>query len=258
MTEATEAPAKTTRAKTQTTTGVPAIYAAIAAIQKDIPTLQKNGVGPSSQGGYKFLSVDDVLHAIKPLFDTHGVIVSPELVKDEFWVSTANAKDNERVPRSNISARVTYRFRFIAVSDGSHLDTVVIGEGTDTQDKAVRKATTSAWKIALIQTFALITGEIDPDGLDGGAANNEAGATSNPQANRALSPKATAATPAGPSPVAALRNAIKEAAAARGIDGAGYIKLGNEKFAPKDQSEWTANQSNLTDLLKAIEAGETA
>lgn len=152
---------------TEAISKVPAIYSALAKVQASVPTLQKNGVGPSTQGGYKFLAVDDVLAAIRPLLVENGIVVVPNLADKGFHYNTAQLKDNERVARESIQAWVEYSFEFISTEDGSSVFTRVIGEGIDTQDKAIRKATTSAWKIALIQTFALITGEPDPDSKDG-------------------------------------------------------------------------------------------
>jgi hypothetical protein len=241
-----------------------AIHIAIHAIQKAMGPLAKNGVGPQTQGGYKFLAVDDVLAAVKPLLDEHGVIVLPALVDSQFETISAIAKDNERVPKVNTFARLTYDFRFIAIEDGSELVTTVIGEGSDTQDKAVRKATTSAWKIALIQTFALITGEPDPDGSDGGYANNVAEPSAGPtQAQRAVSkakgaaPAATPKNAASAADITAAREAVKTAWAevhgkSEGYSPQGYMPLGNKLLAPK----WSNSASELAKLEAAIRAGE--
>jgi hypothetical protein len=236
-----------------------AIHAAIHAIQKNVPTLAKNGVGPATQGGYKFLAVDDVLGAVKPLLDEHGVIVFPSLVNADFEVIEALRKDNERVPRINTFARLTYDFTFVAVEDGSTLVTRVIGEGADTQDKAVRKATTSAWKIALIQTFALITGEVDPDAQDGGRENNDAAPTAESKGQRTVN--AAKASPARPNNTA-LENAKQGVRDAwKQIHGDdvdyqdnGYMALGNKTFTGR----WASSVDNLNDLTKRILNGEVA
>lgn len=232
-------------------TTVPAIYGALLDIQREVPTLQKNGVGPSTQGGYKFLAVDDVLSAVRPLLDKHGVIVSPKLLDHGFHYNTALAKDNERVPRENVQAWVKYEFTFIAAVDGSQLSTVVIGEGTDTQDKAVRKSTTSAWKIALIQTFALITGEPDPDGSDGGRANNEA----------EPSKPAPAAVQRANTPPAAAADSSSELSQVRAelgklLNMKEVVIKGNEFFDTKQQSDWTGDVDKLKKLLTHLKTGE--
>ena len=43
---------------------VPKIYKAIAAIQAGVGNIPKNGVGPASQGSYKYVKNDDILEAI--------------------------------------------------------------------------------------------------------------------------------------------------------------------------------------------------
>lgn len=233
-------------------TTVPAIYEALLAIQKEVPTLQKNGVGPSTQGGYKFLAVDDVLSAVRPLLDKNGVIVIPNLLDHGFHYNTALAKDNERVPRENVQAWVKYSFTFAAVADGSLVSTVVIGEGTDTQDKAIRKATTSAWKIALIQTFSLITGEPDPDAQDGGRANNEA----DPSKPEAASLQRAKVQPAA---VANASNArLNELRAELGklLPLKELTPKGNEFFGTEKASDWSGDVTKLEKLLAHLKTGE--
>lgn len=239
--ETTEAPKKT-RA-TATKAKVPAIYGKMHAITSNMPTLEKNGVGPSTQGSYKFLAVDDVLHAVKPLLNEHGVIVSPTLIDKGFTFNSAAVKEDGRVPRQNVHAWVEYEYRFIAVEDGSEISVTVVGEGIDSQDKAIRKATTSASKIAFINAFTLITGEIDPDAQDGGAdAQKEARV---PEAVR----KAQAAPAAPSEDLSALRARVKEVAGDRD-----YMALGNENLG----RGWTSDADKLRKLIQMLEAGETA
>lgn len=236
------------------------IHEAILEIQKTVPKLEKNGVGPQTQGGYKFLAVDDIILAVRPLLDKNGVIVHAELIDHGFHYNTAVPKDNERVPRESVQAFVKYAFHFIAVEDSSELVTTVIGEGIDTQDKAIRKATTSAWKIALIQTFSLATGEIDPDAQDGAHAAQESGGSTSPAAAKIA--KASGATqakspakPAGPPKDAAeFRNAIL-AAVKNGGGVASYEKIG-ERISGKPKSAWVNDVAVLSSVLKALEAGE--
>lgn len=233
-------------------TTVPAIYGALLAIQKDVPTLQKNGVGPSTQGGYKFLAVDDVLSAVRPLLDKHGVIVSPKLLDHGFHYNTALPKDNERVPRENVQAWVKYEFTFIAAVDGSQLSTVVIGEGTDTQDKAVRKATTSAWKIALIQTFALITGEPDPDASDGGRANNEAEASKpDPASLQRAKVQPVAVANAGNARLNQIRAELNKLMSLKEL-----TPKGNEFFNTEKAADWSGDVAKLEKLLAHLKTGE--
>ena len=56
---------------------VPAIYARVNEIRKKVGRIAKNGVGPQTQGSYKFLAIDDILEAVKPLEDEAGIISYP-------------------------------------------------------------------------------------------------------------------------------------------------------------------------------------
>ncbi len=152
---------------------VPAIYGKIAAIRKEMPTLEKNGVGPSAQGSYKFLSIDDILKAVVPLENKHGVICFPIENRTDFHYNTAIAKDDGRTPKESVQGLSYFVFRYVAIEDGSYIDVPVTGEGIDSQDKATRKATTQAQKIANILTYNLITGEPDPDGQNGAGDDSE-------------------------------------------------------------------------------------
>lgn len=244
------------------------IHEALLAIQENVPTLEKNGTGPQTQGSYKFLAVDDVLKGLKPLLNKHGVVVVPNLIDHGFHYNSALAKDNERVPRESIQAWVKYDFEYIAAEDGSSVHSVVVGEGIDTQDKAIRKATTSAWKISLIQTFSLVTGEIDPDAQDGAAdAQGAAPAAANPA--QAKLAKATAGATAKPAAAvkgngaAELRNQIitksKAVAESTGIPETYYRNIGDRLTGTTNAADrkWINDTKVLTEVLAAIDAGET-
>lgn len=150
------------------------IYSKIAEVRKKAPKLSKDGVGPQAQGSYKYLRVDDILEAIVPIENEVGIISYPVNCSVDYHYNVALTKDDGRVPRENVQGIVSFVFRYVAVADGSFVDVTVPGEGIDSQDKATRKATTQAQKIANILVYNLITGEPDPDSQDGGATNQEA------------------------------------------------------------------------------------
>lgn len=178
---------------TATSVKVPEIYKAIGAVRAEMRSLQKNGVGPSTQGGYKFLSIDDILAEVKPLEDKHGIISWMEESKTEFYYNTGALATDGRTPRLSIQAHGEYKFTYASTKDGSTLSTVVPGEAIDSSDKATRKAVTQAQKIANITLYNIITGEQDPDSEDGGKANEA------PAKNSPLS-KARASAPAAKKP----------------------------------------------------------
>lgn len=232
------------------------IHEAILEIQKNVPTLEKNGVGPQTQGSYKFLAVDDIVLAVRPLLDKNGVIVHAELLDHGFHYNRAALKEDGRVPRESVQAWVKYAFHFIAAEDGSEIVTTVVGEGIDTQDKAIRKATTSAWKIALIQTFSLATGEIDPDAQDGAHAAQEGTPTVNAAQAKLNKASGGVKTTAGKVPTTAgeFRTAILAAVKAGG-DVADYSKIG-ERISGKPKSAWVNDEKVLGQVLDALNKGE--
>lgn len=237
------------------------IHVALHTIQKDMPTLEKNGIGPQTQGGYKFLSVDDVLKAVRPLLDEHGVFVHAELLDHGFHYNPAALKEDGRVPRESIQAWVKYAFHFVAVEDGSEIVTTVIGEGIDTQDKAVRKATTSAWKIALIQTFSLVTGELDPDAQDGAhAAQETAPAPTQSKITKAAGGAKASAPAAGKSEVSQIQNEIrdyaKDVASSTGVPATYYQAVGKRLF-PDAGASWMTDAPSLSKVLAELKAGAT-
>ena len=194
-----------------TTDKVPAIYGKVNEIRKKVGRIAKNGTGPQTQGSYKFLAIDDILEAVKPLEDELGVISYPVHHEVTFHYNTAADKNDGRVPRENVQGLVDFTFRYVAAEDGSHIDVSVPGEGIDSQDKATRKATTQAQKIANILLYNIITGEEDPDSQDGGAAAQNEPAGQSP-AQRQID-KARAATPAakGNSELEDLKKKVRDA-----------------------------------------------
>lgn len=227
------------------------IYGKILAIQKEIKGLQKNGVGPSTQGSYKFLAVDDVLQVVKPLLDQHAVIVHANLLDHGFEFTKALAKDDSRTPKYATTAWVKYEFRFIDTEDGSSISTVVLGEGADTSDKATRKATTSAWKVALIQTFSLITGETDPDAQDG--ANVPESASSTTRVSKTDQKLAQAAKPNDP--VEAKRTELQEVTKDQQRDFNDVLALG-DRIAKVGRGVWTKDLVHLDAVIAAVKNGE--
>lgn len=150
------------------------IYQKLSEVRKRLPRIAKNGVGPATQGGYKFVSIDDILEAVVPLENEVGIVSYPVDHHVDFHYNTAEMKSDGRVPRENVQAIVGFTFRYVSVEDGSFVDVSVPGEGIDTQDKGTRKAVTQAQKIANILTYNIITGEEDPDAVDGGRVTQEA------------------------------------------------------------------------------------
>ena len=139
---------------------VPKIYKAIAAIQAGVGNIPKAGVGPASQGSYKYVKNDDILEAISKLMIEHKVISRPLIAGRDLISREIGA--NRTVPMTVVDLRIEY----ISIEDGSTFTVQVSGEGADNGDKGMRKAVTQAQKIANLLTFNIATGEPDPDGME--------------------------------------------------------------------------------------------
>lgn len=151
-----------------------AIVAKLHAIQSEIGKLRMEGVGPDSQGSYKFLKVDTILEKLAPLLREHGVVVYPELVEirtdrryaQEPDLTVSPEKWSGRLPKVTENHVVIVDFHYLAVEDESELVVHIAGEASSTDDKTFNKAIRAAQKNAHIQTFSIVTGEPDLENSD--------------------------------------------------------------------------------------------
>lgn len=149
--------------------------------------VEKKGKGPDSMGGFPFIRVEDILSAVRPLMEQHGVIMKTELVNVDHSVQLAVGKAamdgtpilDGKVPNMRAFTYVQICYTFIDIDDDSEFSVTIPAESIDIQDKASRKAMTSALKTALMQVF-LITDQAD-DGDEVDVAALEGGAPAVPQ-----------------------------------------------------------------------------
>lgn len=219
---------------------VPKIYGAIAAIQAGVGTIPKNGIGPASQGSYKFVSNDDILAVISKLLVQHKVIVKPEILDHQLVTREIGA--NRSVALTVVTLRTTY----ISTEDGSEFSVVTTAEGADNGDKGGRKAVTQAQKIANLLTFSIATGEPDPDALDVQPVS----------AAPAQTTTAKKIANAKTGDAASVFNEIKAFLGANGLQGSVANAIGERISGGKPASEWSADVAVLNDVLKALKAGE--
>lgn len=121
------------------------------------------GVGAIGKGeknqhqGFNFRGIDTVYNELHGLLSKVGIFTMPEVISD---------RHEERQSRNGgilIYRILTIKYRFYA-EDGSFVESVVIGEGMDSGDKASNKAMSIAHKYCLLQCFCIPTKEIkDPD-----------------------------------------------------------------------------------------------
>lgn len=135
---------------------VPAIYRAIAGVIADVGSVGKDKV--NKQQGFKFRSIDDVYNALHPALAKNKVFIVPEILEQTREV-VGTTKNGAKM--TMVICKIKYTF---FAEDGSHIESVIIGEALDTGDKATNKAMAIAYKYACFQVFCIPTEEMtDPD-----------------------------------------------------------------------------------------------
>lgn len=133
------------------------IYESIAAIMQEGYAIGKNN--KNVKQGYKYRGIDDVMNVFQPLMSKYKVFCVPQVLKYE-------REERRSVNGGNLIYSVLWiKYSFYA-EDGSSVDSIVIGEGMDSGDKASNKAMAVGMKYAMFQTFCIPTEEMrdaDPD-----------------------------------------------------------------------------------------------
>lgn len=178
---------------------VPAVYAAICAVQKAMSEggIAKNGWNQGQS--FAFRGIDSVYNALAPVLAANGLTMLPRVVEH-----TAT----ERVSNGNkalFSVTVKMEFDLVAASDGSKHTICMLGEAMDSGDKATNKAMSAAYKYAAFQAFCIPTeGDNDAD-----AHNHEV----QPRGQRQQAPAMAAAAD-----VDKARGVFAKAATARAVE----------------------------------------
>ncbi|MGZ2411016.1 ERF superfamily protein [Sphingomonas sp. F9_3S_D5_B_2] len=136
----------------------PSVYGAITAITGDFAQL---GIAKSHRNEidqYLYRSIDDVLNRLSPLLAKHRLCVLPRVIDR---VVTDRDGPGEAL-LVNVALRVVYAI--VSADDGSSHEVESFGEALDSGDKATAKAMSSAYKIAMLQTFCIpVTDVEEPD-----------------------------------------------------------------------------------------------
>ena len=141
------------------------IYKKMSAITAELTAVAKNlnvGIGKAA---YKAVGEADVLAAVKPLEEKHGVYsytYSRKIVEADL-VTTTSEYQGKVTEKTNRYLRIETVYRFVNIDNPEeYIDITTYGDGIDPQDKAVGKAMTYSDKYALLKAYKIITGE-DPD-----------------------------------------------------------------------------------------------
>lgn len=133
------------------------IFQKINEVMKAIEYLTKDDKVEFGNTKYKAISEEKVTTAVRKELVKQGIVIIP--IMQESTVTELIRTDKSVNQRADVHTR--YRIQNIDdVNDFIEVESN--GSGVDTQDKAVGKAMTYAYKYMLLRTFAIPTGE-DPD-----------------------------------------------------------------------------------------------
>ena len=141
------------------------IYKKMSAITAELTAVAKNlnvGIGKAA---YKAVGEADVLAAVKPLEEKHGVYSYPysRKIVEADLITTTSEYQGKVTEKTNRYLRIETVYRFVNIDNPEeYIDITTYGDGIDPQDKAVGKAMTYSDKYALLKAYKIITGE-DPD-----------------------------------------------------------------------------------------------
>ena len=141
------------------------IYQKMAAITAELSAVAKNLQVGEGRSSYKAVGEADVLAAVKPLENKHGVYSYPvsRTIVDSDVITTKKSYNGQESETSKFFMRVETIYRFVNTEKpDEYIDVPTYGDGIDSGDKAPGKAMTYGDKYALLKAYKVITGE-DPD-----------------------------------------------------------------------------------------------
>ena len=142
------------------------IFMRMAAITSELQTVAKNlEVSTGGKNSYKAVSERDILDAVKPMEEKHGVYsypVSREVIESNL-LESENEYQGKVTKKTTFMTRIKTTYRFVNVDKpDEYIETTTFAEGIDAQDKGSGKAMTYADKYALMKAYKISTGD-DPD-----------------------------------------------------------------------------------------------
>lgn len=193
------------------------IHEKIIAILNDADAIAKDR--RNQQQGFNFRGIDDVYNALHPLLAKHGVFSTTEVLSER-------SEERQTAKGGTLIYRIlTVKFTFYA-ADGSHVESVMIGEGMDSGDKASNKAMAIAHKYALLQLLAIPTEDAkDPDAESHTVVSRQQAARRQESAPQQVARTFDAAHPIGKPADEGLRQRISDKRKELKIDGKGFADL---------------------------------
>ena len=151
------------------------IYKKMSAITAELTAVAKNlnvGIGKAA---YKAVGEADVLAAVKPLEEKHGVYSYPysRKIVEADLVTTTSEYQGKVTEKTNRYLRIETVYRFVNIDNPEeYIDITTYGDGIDPQDKAVGKAMTYSDTYALLKAYKIIT-DLDRDQFKSEAGKTE-------------------------------------------------------------------------------------
>lgn len=136
----------------------PMIYTLLWRVMAEVNAVTKGELFKGGGVSYNFRGIDAVVNALGPAFRKHGVIPVPKVKKTKYRDTMTTGEQPK--PTREVTVKVKYTFY---APDGSKVVAKVPGESLDHSDKGSAKAMSVAFRIVMLQMFALPTTEPDPD-----------------------------------------------------------------------------------------------
>lgn len=135
------------------------VYEKILAVMSAVNYLNKDGFVETGKGkGYKALTDEKVLGAVRPALVSAGLVILPMKMEQQRTDEQVKAYDGST--KTNRITDVSVTYRIINVEDPKdYVEVVSAGTGVDTQDKGIGKAMTYAKKYAILNSFLIPSGE---------------------------------------------------------------------------------------------------
>lgn len=192
------------------------IFQRMALITAELQTIAKNLTVGTGNAKYKAVGERDVLDAVKPLEEKHGVYSYPakRTVLESNILESESTYNNTVTKKTTFMTRIETVYRFVNIDNPEdYIETVTFAEGIDAQDKGSGKAMTYGDKYALMKAYKISTGD-DPD-QDPSNEENYKKKGEKPKEDKPKQPKAT---PKQTTPREKLIAKLKE----KGIDPTAY------------------------------------
>jgi hypothetical protein len=136
---------------------VPGIFKKMAKVMEKISRVPKNG--KNKFFNYDYVTEADLTDHIRPILAEEGIAFTSTVLEA---TKTPVEKEGSKENKEGAISTVKMLFRLIDADDGSSIESVFLGEGSDKGDKGFYKAYTGCTKYFLMKTFLVATGD-DPE-----------------------------------------------------------------------------------------------